>query len=127
MGTKKGTKGATKEVTPDAESTDAGNKLSAKEAAALLGTDARTLRKFLRSESGLVGQGQRWEIAPDEVDALKARFEAAVKNKAASPKKTKAKDAPARRVSQVDADELEDDDELEEVMDLDDLDDLDEL
>lgn len=126
MGTKKTTKGTTKEVTPDEAPTS--NKLSAKEAAALIGTDARTLRKFLRSESGLVGQGQRWEIDPDKVDELKARFTNFTKAKGESTaKKAKSKDAPARRVSQVDADELEDDDELEGLMDLDDLDDLEDL
>ena len=52
-------------------------KLSAKEAAAELGTDARTLRKFLRSKSSPiepVGQGNRYEFTSKEVKTLKKAF-----------------------------------------------------
>jgi hypothetical protein len=53
-------------------------KLSAKEAAAELGTDARTLRKFIRGAKNLpispVGQGARYEFTPKEVKSLKKAF-----------------------------------------------------
>lgn len=55
--------------------TETKGKLSAKEAATELGTDARTLRKFLRKKSGLVGQGQRWEIDRKDLKALRKEFE----------------------------------------------------
>lgn len=40
-------------------------------------TDSRTLRKFLRSESGMnskVGKGKRWAIEGKEIAPLKAKF-----------------------------------------------------
>lgn len=53
-------------------------KLSAKEAAKEIGTDARTLRKFIRGSKNLpispVGQGARYEFTPKEVKALKKAF-----------------------------------------------------
>lgn len=53
-------------------------KLSAKEAAKEIGTDARTLRKFIRGAKNLpiapVGQGARYEFTPKEVKALKKAF-----------------------------------------------------
>ena len=49
--------------------------LSAKEAANKLGTDARTLRKFLRKRSGVIGQGNRWAIEPKELKKLRKEFE----------------------------------------------------
>lgn len=52
--------------------------LSAKEAAQELGTDARTLRKFLRSKAQdviePVGQGKRYSISRSEVKKLKKAF-----------------------------------------------------
>jgi len=42
------------------------------------GTDSRTLRKFLRSESGMnskVGKGKRWAIEGKEIAPLKAKFQ----------------------------------------------------
>jgi hypothetical protein len=48
--------------------------LSAKQAAIALETDARTLRKFLRKRNGLVGQGYRWLIDPDDIEQLKLEF-----------------------------------------------------
>lgn len=94
--------------------------LSAKEAAKLIGTDARMLRKFLRSEKGLVGQGNRWQIDEDKVDELKARFEAWGKGK------KKAEDKPPKEkkvvVAKLKTEELPevDDDFLEELEDLED-------
>jgi hypothetical protein len=65
-------------------------KLSTKEAAAEIGTDARTLRKFIRSEScefDAVGQGKRYEFSKGEVNKLKKAFLAW--SGGAAPKKTK--------------------------------------
>lgn len=52
--------------------------LSAKGAARELGTDARTLRKFLRSDHSpfqAVGQGRRYEFDTDQFKKLKMKFE----------------------------------------------------
>lgn len=52
-------------------------KFSAKEAAIQLGTDARTLRKFIRSKScdfEPVGQGNRYEFTSKEIKSLKKAF-----------------------------------------------------
>ena len=52
--------------------------LTPKELAVELGTDARTVRKFLRSSDGLdakVGKGQRWAIEARQVRSLRSRFE----------------------------------------------------
>lgn len=51
--------------------------ITPKELAAELGTDARTVRKFLRSPAGFdarVGKGQRWSIESKSVRSLKAKF-----------------------------------------------------
>jgi hypothetical protein len=95
---------------------DGGDLLSAKEAAARIGTDARTLRKFLRKKNGLVGQGNRWAIDVNDVDALKAEFNAWAKgNKAAADeKKAKAK-VTAPPADDDDAFSEIDDDDLEEL------------
>jgi len=50
------------------------NMLTAKAAASMLGTDGRTLRKFLRKKYGVLGQGKRWEVDPENMDELKAEF-----------------------------------------------------
>lgn len=82
------------------------NMLSAKEAAAELGTDARTLRKFLRKRSGTIGQGNRWAIDPDDIEELREGFEAwqsegsPVKAKAdddTKPKKAKSKKSKSKK------------------------------
>jgi hypothetical protein len=52
-------------------------KISAKQAAIEVGTDARTLRKFLRSDASpfdAVGQGNRYEFTKGEVKKLKKLF-----------------------------------------------------
>lgn len=111
------------EVTDDTE-----EMMSAKAAAVKLGTDGRTLRKFLRSKHGTIGQGKRWELDPDDFDQLKADFEAWGKG---SRKKT---DEPAKKKSKAKAetadadDEMPDADDLEEVLDdIEDLEDLEDL
>lgn len=51
--------------------------ITAKEFAARVGTDPRTVRKFIRSESGLntkVGKGQRWALEGKQVASLTKRF-----------------------------------------------------
>lgn len=97
------------EAAEDTPHDDGGDALSAKEAAKRIGTDGRTLRKFLRSQRGLVGQGNRWAIMEDEIDDLKEKFEAWQKPKA---KEVKVALKPL------------DDDDVDEIEDLDfDLDD----
>lgn len=94
---------------------DGGDLLSAKEAATRIGTDARTLRKFLRKKNGLVGQGNRWAIDVEDLDALKTEFNAWAKgNKAASDEK-KAKAKVTAPPADDDAFEEIDDDDLEEL------------
>lgn len=112
-------------------SDDATNKLSAKEAATQLGTDARTLRKFLRKRSGLVGQGNRWEIDPKEIKGLKKEFEAYLKGtdeaKAARAEAKAAKAAKAEPPAddlEADFEELDDSIDPEELEALEDLEDL---
>lgn len=96
-------------------------KLSAKEAAAQIGTDARTLRKFIRSEKANLpidpcGQGNRYEFTSAEVKALKKQFIAwsggTTKTEAPAPpaakkgKKSKAK-AEVPDMTHEDPDEVE--------------------
>lgn len=50
------------------------NTLTPKELAQRFDSDARTVRKFLRSEIGTVGKGQRWAIEAKQVRSLKAKF-----------------------------------------------------
>lgn len=68
-------------------------KFSAKEAAAKLGTDARTLRKFIRSSDDFeaVGQGNRYEFTSQQIKALEKKFKVTVTKteKPKSPKKKK--------------------------------------
>lgn len=51
--------------------------LSAKGLAVELGTDARTVRKFLRAHYGNVGQGHRWNIEANkkQLASLKKAFD----------------------------------------------------
>jgi len=95
--------------------------LTAKAAATMLKTDARTLRKFLRKKNGLVGQGQRWAIMEDDIDQLKAEFEAWAKGSRSEPKADKPKAAKAKKteVPVPDADIEELDDEIDDLEDLD--------
>lgn len=51
--------------------------ITPKELAQALNTDARTVRKFLRSDAGMgmrVGKGQRWAIESKSVRSLKTKF-----------------------------------------------------
>jgi len=97
------------EVTDDDNDTEGGDFLTAKAAASMLGTNGRTLRKFLRSKFGTVGQGKRWAISADEVDDLKAEFAKWSKGSRSEPK-------PKAVEAAVDDD---DNDELEEIEDID--------
>lgn len=60
--------------------------ITPKEFAAKVGSDGRTVRKFLRSKEGLdikVGKGHRWAIEAKQVKSLTTRFNAwDAKNKA---------------------------------------------
>ena len=51
--------------------------ITPKEFAAKVGSDGRTVRKFLRSDAGFdskVGKGQRWAIEAKQVKSLTTRF-----------------------------------------------------
>lgn len=115
-------------------------KLSAKEAARELGTDARTLRKFIRSAKDLpiepVGQGARYEFTTKEVKQLKKAFVAwsngsTPKAKINNTKLTKKQTEDLEAVEQGEMDEMADaaeidledlegpsDDELMEIEDI---------
>ena|SRR5688572_20755377 len=54
---------------------DTTSSLSAKEVAKELGTDARTVRKFLRKQYGTIGQGNRWNIQRKEIAQLRKAFD----------------------------------------------------
>lgn len=63
-----------------------------------VGTDARTARKFLRSDQGMnakVGKGQRWAIEARQVRSLKAKFSKwdEARNAAKTPDEVEAPDA----------------------------------
>ena len=93
--------------------------LTAKAVAKQFGTDGRTIRKFLRKEYGLVGQGKRWNIT-DDLDELKAKFDAWSKgSRSDTKKKTKPPIDDVDEVAELDNDDLE---AIEEIDDLDDLD-----
>lgn len=93
-------------------------KLTTADVAITLGTDRRTLRRFLRdsafSKQGKVGQGSRYEFSRSEVTAMKPRFQKWIKaqeaakaerdanavkraKKAAAPKSEKAAPKPRTR------------------------------
>src|SRR5687767_4183350 len=97
--------------------------LSAKEAARELGTDARTFRKFMRStlpKEDQPGQGNRYQIDPEEMTQLRKQFKKWTNGKAPTePKPEKGKSKKTK--------EVEDFTELDEPSDedLDDLEDLD--
>ena len=62
--------------------------LSAKEVAVQFGTDARTLRKFLRAttpKDDQPGQGNRWSVDEDELKALRKKFDEWALPKVADP------------------------------------------
>lgn len=101
---------------PEAAESGGTEMLTAKAAASMLKTDGRTLRKFLRKEHGTIGQGQRWEIDPNDMEALRVKFEAwsrggAKAEKTDKPKATKGKaaaEAPAPDAELEELDEIED-------------------
>ena len=96
----------------DGEESETGT-LTAKAAASRLGTDGRTLRKFLRHKFGLIGQGQRWSIDEGNIEKLGKEFKAWNKGTKKPPKK---------KVEVPEADEVLDDAELEELEEIEELD-----
>lgn len=97
--------------------------LSAKQVATKLGTDAKTFRRFLRSNACTVepvGQGGRYEFHTKDVGSLKEQFSSwrngkapakaskGVPAKGANPaKRTKTEDPPKRKKHTIDDDPLE--------------------
>jgi hypothetical protein len=69
--------------------------LSAKDLAEKLGTDAKTVRRFLRKREMGVGQGNRYEIDPKSVTRLKRDFEKWAKEEA--DKKAKREQEKSRK------------------------------
>lgn len=66
--------------------------ITPKEFAAKVGSDGRTVRKFLRSDAGFgdkVGKGQRWAIEAKQVKSLTTRF-----NRWLEAKQAKTEEAP---------------------------------
>lgn len=110
----------------EAEASVTEGMLTAKAAAALLGTDGRTLRKFLRKKYGILGQGKRWVVDPDEIETLRTEFKASTRAEKAA-KKAEAKaaevedDEDFEEVEELTLDELEgpDEDELDDLEDFD--------
>lgn len=95
-------------------------KLSAKEVARELGTDARTLRKFFRSGSSPVdpvGQGGRYEISRKSIKKVRKAFEAWGSGK---PKPKKADPKVPEDIAEIEDISVIGDDDVEEI-DLSDL------
>ena len=88
--------------------------LSAKEVAQELGTDARTVRKFLRKTYGTIGQGNRWNIQRKEIAKLRKAF-----NEWAKPPEPKESKVTPTKVVDL-AEEIDDIVELEDIDDLED-------
>lgn len=104
----------------ETEDEDEGGSLSASAVAALLGTDGRTLRKFLRASPHYVavGQGNRYKFDEEDVELMKERFEKATKRaKKEAAAKAALKKASKKAVVPDPDDVLEDElaDELEEI------------
>src|SRR5688572_18823952 len=109
--------------------------LSAKEAARELGTDARTFRKFMRAtlpKDDQPGQGNRYQIDPDEVTQLRKSFKKWTNGKAPAEPKPEKKSKKSKEVEETDdpddftelhdPSEEELDDLLDDWLDIDDLD-----
>ena len=110
-------------VEPEEKGEGSGDMLTAKAAASKLGTDARTLRKFLRKKFGVIGQGQRWEVDNADIDALKIEF--AAWTKGGADKAAKAEKAPKAKAPKA-APELDEEDALDaELEAFDEIEDLD--
>ena len=90
-----------------------------KQVAARIGTDAKTLRKFLRSEASTVeavGQGGRYEFDADAMATIETEFTAWKNNKPVrAPRGTKK--ATSSRQAPVNAEVIEEDDEVLELDD----------
>lgn len=124
--TKAKAKTVRKEPTKKA-SQEAGDTLAAKQVATELGTEAKTLRQFFRSDASTVeavGSGGRYEFAREDLGKIKTEFEAwkaghAGRGKGRSKAKDKADEAAnAPVVDEVDEiEELEDEDLDEELND----------
>lgn len=97
--------------------------LNTTEVATEFGTDARTLRKFLRSPQGTdstVGKGARWSIEKRDLRSLRKRFENW--SAAQEARKVQAAQAPVEveEIIETDFDSLdapETDEELEALID----------
>jgi hypothetical protein len=117
-------KGAKKSSTPataakSKKDASAGDTLAAKQVATLLGTEAKTLRQFLRSDASTfeaVGSGGRYEFTEGDVAKIQKEFEAWRSAHAARGSKR----GPNGKKAAVEAEELEEVEEIEELEELDD-------
>lgn len=113
------------------KATEGEETLAAKQVAALLDTDPKTLRQFLRSSASTheaVGSGGRYEFVESDIDKIRTEFTAWSEGKAkrgrpaagegkSTSRKKKEKAIPEEEIAA----------EIEELDDLDDLDDLEDL
>lgn len=115
---KPATKAATKKPAADGEET-----LAAKQVATILGTEAKTLRQFLRSSASTfeaVGSGGRYEFTKGDVDNIKKEFDAWRSAHAArgSKRGPSAGKGTKAAVNAEEIEEVEEIEELEEELDL---------
>ena len=95
--------------------------LTPKQLALQLGTDARTVRKFLRSTRGLVGQGKRWQIEGTKkaLEKLTKEFE---EWKTTSTRPSTPDTEEAEGPTKLDADDAIEDMDFEDLDEVEDLD-----
>lgn len=103
--------------------------LAAKQVATILGTEAKVLRQFFRSDASTiepVGSGGRYEFAKSDIDTIKKEFEAwkaahAARGTKRGPGKGKSS-KPAEEVPEVEEiEELDDEEDLDDELDEEDL------
>jgi len=83
---------------------------SAKQVATRIGTDAKTLRKFLRSPSSpyeAVGQGSRYEFPQDDLKKIKKAFDRWQSKKRVPAKPAEATPTPTKQLKVRVNDEIE--------------------
>ena len=115
-----GAKKSTEEAKPkQAEPEVTSGPLSASDMAAAVGTDPRTLRKFLRASSHYeaCGQGKRYTFAKKDIAPMKKRFaewRATTERKAAEKKAEREAKTAAAEGQELDVEVIDDELDLEE-------------
>lgn len=111
---------AKKTSTPKADNADGEATLAAKQVATILGTEAKTLRQFFRSEASTteaVGSGGRYEFLETDIEKIKEEF---IAWKAAHAARGSKRGAGKSTKAAAPVDEIE---EVEEIAELEELDD----